>query len=117
LYKASLTLTQEQRDIIVGSCLGDLNIRQIGNYSRLVFDQKNKEYLFHLYDVFKEWVRTPPAERLQKRLPTSAICSNWHFSTISHADLQFYYTLFYPNGKKLLPLNIESYLTPRSLAY
>lgn len=53
-YKDSLKLSQEQRETIVGSCLGDLNIRKIGKYSRLVFDQKNKEYLFHLYDVFKE---------------------------------------------------------------
>jgi hypothetical protein len=116
-YKESLNLTQEQREIIIGSSLGDLNIRKIGKASRLVFDQKNKDYLFHLYNIFESWVRTPPKERLQQRLPTSNLCSNWHFSTLSHKELHFYYTLFYPQGKKLLPQDIQEYLTPRSIAY
>jgi hypothetical protein len=55
--------------------LGDLNLRKIGNYSRLVVEQKNKEYLFHLYEIFKDFIRTPPKERLQQRLETSEIKS------------------------------------------
>lgn len=42
-YKNLLHLTDEQKEIIVGTCLGDLNIRQIGQFSRLVFEQKNKD--------------------------------------------------------------------------
>lgn len=116
-YKDSLVLTPEQQQLIVGSTLGDLYIRQIGKYSRLVFEQKNKEYLFHLYDSFRDFTRTPPKERLQKRLPTSDIKSTWYFSTISHPLIHDYRLLFYPDNKKIIPASLESLITPRSLAY
>jgi hypothetical protein len=74
-YKNSITLTQEQKEVLLGGLLGDLSLRKIGNYSRLVVEQKNKEYLFHLYDIFKDFVITPPKERLQQRLITSEIRS------------------------------------------
>jgi len=74
-YKASLSFTEEQRDIILGTCLGDLNVRKIGKFSRLVFEQKNQEYLFHLYAKFSDFTRTPPKQRLQQRLSTSEIKS------------------------------------------
>lgn len=117
-YKASLKLSQEQREILAGGLLGDLSLRKIGKFSRLVVEQKNKDYLFHLYDIFSDYVRTPPQERLQKRLPTSEVKSTWYFSTISHSDFEEFYTIFYPNNKKkTLPKNVVDYLTPRSLAY
>ena len=59
-YKNLLDLTQEQKDIIIGTCLGDLYIRHIGKYSRLVFEQKNIEYLFHLYEKFRNFTRIEP---------------------------------------------------------
>jgi len=116
-YKASFTLSNEQREVLSGGLLGDLSLRKIGKFSRLVVEQKNQDYLFHLFDVFKDYVRTPPKERLQQRLATSETKSTWYFSTISHSDFEEFYKLFYPCGKKILPTNIEDYLTPRSLAY
>jgi hypothetical protein len=74
-YKASLVLTDLQKEILIGGLLGDLSLRKIGKYSRLVVEQKNKEYLFHLYVIFKDYVRTAPKERLQKRLETSEVRS------------------------------------------
>lgn len=116
-YKESLILTQEQQQIIVGCTLGDLYIRQIGKFSRLVFEQKNKEYLFYLYYIFENFTRTPPKERLQKRLTTSDTKSTWYFSTISHPLIHNYRLLFYPDNKKIIPNNLESILTPRGLAH
>jgi hypothetical protein len=60
---------------LIGSCLGDLYIRIFSGKGCLLFEQKNKEYLFHLYAVFKPFVRTSPKERKQKRLVTSKIKS------------------------------------------
>lgn len=74
-YKNSLKLTLEQKEVLIGGLFGDLNLRKIGNYSRLVVEQKNKEYLFHLYKLFKDFIRTEPKERLQKRLETSELKS------------------------------------------
>lgn len=116
-YKANLKLTQEQHESIVGGLLGDFSLRKIGKYSRLVFEQKNKDYLFHLYDIFKPFVRTPPKERLQKRLNTSEIKSTWYFSTISHPELENYYNWFYPKGQKRIPNDLIDYLTPHGIAY
>lgn len=116
-YKASLYLTEEQKEILIGGLLGDLNLRKIGNYSRLVVEQKNKEYLFHLYEIFKDYIRTAPKQRLQQRLITSEIKSTWYFSLISHPEFEYYYNLFYVNKRKIVPLNIEEILTPRAVAY
>ena len=116
-YKKGLILTTVQQDVIVGTALGDLGIQQIGKFSRLVFEQKNKDYLYNIYEVFKDFTRTPPKERTQQRLPTSEVKSTFYFSTISHEYIQQYRSLFYPEGKKVIPLNIEDYLTPRALAY
>ena len=92
-YKANLKLSQQQQEILVGGLLGDFSLRKIGKDSRLILEQKNQEYLFHLYDIFKDFVRTPPKERLQQRLNTSEIKSTWYFSTISHSDFTKYYNL------------------------
>lgn len=70
-YKLNLILTEEQKDVIIGCCLGDLYIRVFSNKGCLLFEQKNKEYLFHLYEIFKSYVKTAPKERKQKRLTTS----------------------------------------------
>nr|BBH42946.1 LAGLIDADG homing endonuclease [Marophrys sp. SRT127] len=124
-YKDSISLTQEQFEIIIGSVLGDLTIRKTGKYSRLVFEQKNKEYLYYLYDKFKEFTRTPPKERKQKRLATSELKSTWYFSTISHPEFEALWKLFYKtgdhitqkNGIKIVPETLFSHLTTRSLAF
>jgi len=63
------------------------------------------------------YVRTPPQERLQQRLPTSEVKSTWYFSTISHSDFEDFYNYFYPCGKKRLPESLQQLLTPRALAY
>jgi hypothetical protein len=116
-YKDTLKLTPEQHEVIVGLVLGDVYIRKIGKFSRLVFEQKNKDYLFHLYTMFQDFTRTAPKERKQQRLSTSEIKSTWFFSTVSHALFQTYRDMFYPQGKKTVPVDLEKSLTPRALAY
>lgn len=116
-YKNNLKLTEEQKEILMGGLLGDLHLRKIGKYSRLVVEQKNKEYLFHLYEIFKDFVRTKPKERLQKRLITSEWKSTWYFSTISHPEFEYYYNLFYVEKIKRINTEILDQLTARSISY
>ena len=54
---------------------------------------------------------------MQQRLKTSEIKSTWYFSTISHIELENYYQLFYPEGNKIIPNDLEEYLTPCGIAY
>lgn len=117
LYKSKLNLSNLQKEVLVGGLLGDLSLRLIGFNCRLVVEQKNKDYLFHLYEIFKDFTRIPPKERLQKRLSTSNYKSTWYFSTISHKDFTYYYKLFYNNKIKIIPYNIQLLLTNVSMAY
>lgn len=116
-YKDTLVLTEKQKEIIIGTCLGDLNIRQIGKFSRLVFEQKNKDYLFHLYSEFQSFTRTSPKERQQKRTETSDIKSTWYFSTLSHSLFHEYRLIFYPYEKKEIPEKLENIIASTSLTY
>jgi len=118
-YKRKLKLTRKQRDVLVGLLLGDghLETRNNGKTYRLKieYSNKNKEYCDHVYEVFQEWVLTPPRER--------NVSSNGHhsmnvaFSTVSHGAFRFYGQQFYKEGKKHVPSMINKLLTQRGLAY
>jgi len=67
-------------------------------------------------------VGTPPklASQFDKR--TSQIYYTMRFQTYSHENIQFYKDLFYQGDSKdtytkIVPLDIEQYLTPRALAH
>ena len=64
-------LTNEQREILHGLILGDLHMetQTKGKTFRLKFCQSNKlhkEYLFHLYDIYRDFVGTPPKYKEDK---------------------------------------------------
>ena len=75
ILKSSLFLTDLQKEVMFGCLLGDLHLNKIGLHCRLLFEQKNKDYLFHLYNLYENFVRAIPKERLQKRLKNSPIRS------------------------------------------
>jgi LAGLIDADG DNA endonuclease family len=111
-----MTLTNSQREIIVGCVLGDLHIEQSpnGQTARLVFEPsaKQENYVFHLYHIFKDWVReVKTRERING---TKSI----GFKTKYHGVFRFYRQQFYDlNGKKRISKRINKMLTPRSIAY
>ena len=56
-YKKTLKLTDLQRDIIIGTLLGDSSIaKQKTKSYNIKFEQKleNKEYIIHLFLIFKD---------------------------------------------------------------
>lgn len=120
LYKNSLVLSQKQFDIAVGCLLGDASIQtqdQVKTY-RLKFQQSDnlhREYLFHLHEIFNEWVLSPPFFNLERQM--------WSFQTISHSEFAKLAHLFVldENGikckKHIKHFLIENYLTPMGLAY
>ena len=67
LYKSSLKLTEIQREIIIGTLLGDATIpkQKKGNNYNIKFEQtlKNEEYIHHLYYIFSIFVGTGPKIR------------------------------------------------------
>lgn len=118
-YKKNLKLTSEQREILVGVLLGDahLETQNRGRTYRVKFEQseKHKEYLWHLYEVFKNWVLSPPQKKVVKIENKTYV--KWWFHTVSHGSFRFYAHQFYREGRKSVPRLIHRWLTPRALAY
>lgn len=113
--KSSLKLSDLQRDVLVGLLLGDAHLEtQNGGRTyrlKVEYSASEHEYVDHLYDLFKEWVLTPPQKKLD------ATHNNVWFQTISHAAFRFYAHQFYDEGRKCVPRNIHRFLTARNLAY
>lgn len=119
-YKKTLSLTEIQREVLVGTLLGDATIpAQKGNASHNVkLEQKasKKEYIDHLFG-------TPPVNRNITGGGAQDRQSVW-FRTYRYVIFTEYRNMFYKVGqsdeltlRKRVPLNIGDYLTGRSLAY
>ena len=78
----------------------------------------NKEYVFHLYYIFENWVGMSPKIREIKGGGAKNRQSIW-FRTYRHDIFNFYYKEFYVygEGKKRVPKEIVDWITPRVLAY
>ena len=63
-YKQTITLSQIQREVLVGTLLGDASIPLYRGKPRLnvKFAQKSAsaDYIQHLYSIFDNFVGTPP---------------------------------------------------------
>jgi hypothetical protein len=110
------------KEILVGLILGDLYIKKETNSKnvRLCFMQGtiHTDYLSCLYEKFSSYCGTAPKIRVlapDKR--TGKIYSSIYFNTYSLPCLNYLYDLFYPDGTKVVPKNIEELLTPLGLAY
>jgi hypothetical protein len=123
-YKTHLSLTAEQKEIIVGTLLGDASIRASNSAYNIKFEQKytQVDYLLHLYEIFEPFVGTGPKMRIiHNSFHKDYGVSCW-FRTYSHICLTYYANMFYAfdenrKRKKIVPKNIHKLLTPRALAY
>ena len=120
-YKQTITLNQIQWDVLVGTLLGDACI-SLDNCVQFEQCIARENYIWHLYEIFRDFVGTPP--RVKKiRGGGAGDRQSLRFRTYSHPDFEFYYNLFYPahaaegGRKKRVPHNIGEFLTARGLAY
>lgn len=118
-YKQDLKLTTRQREILIGVLLGDahLETQNRGRTYRLKIEQSetHQAYLKHLYEVFKQWVLTPP--QAKEKCCRGYTSKNWWFQTVSHGAFRFYAHQFYKEGRKSVPRLVHRWLTPRALSY
>lgn len=118
-YKRSLSLTDHQREVLIGVLLGDAHLesRSGGRIFRLKVEQsrKHESYVNHLYEIFREWVLSPP--RIRKVEIAGKQLENICFQTVSHEAFRFYAHQFYRERKKSVPKQIHRWLTPVSFAY
>jgi len=121
--KAKLTnLSSKQMEIAVGLALGDisLNTQNKGNSYRIKFEwgDLNKDYAFHVYSLFSEWILSEPREQVRINKNGHEV-KTWVFQTFSHKAFNPLAELFINSeGKKgISPNLIQDHLTPRGLAY
>lgn len=107
-----MNLTKRQKEIIVGTLLGDGYLEHDGfKASRLQIKQceRKKDYVFWLYKELEDLVKTPPKQRKDNK--------QWYFSTRSLIELDFFRNLFYGTGQKSVPTTIKKLpISPLSLA-
>lgn len=120
-------LNQNQQDILVGCLLGDANLQTEtqGRTWRLRMLQKaaHQGYLFHKYEVFKDFVTSPPiyGETFDER--TNKTYKRWYFNSTVSGSFSYFAQKFYifdstlQKWVKRVPLDIGELLTPIGLAY
>ena len=130
--KKNLKLTLLQKKILPGILLGDafLETQDNGKTYRLHVYQseKHKEYVYHLYDIFKPWCVSKP--KIIHRTYNTGVYKNKKatmisFKTISSGSFRFYAHIFInknsscskKNLTKKVPKLIHRWLNPISLAY
>lgn len=123
-YKKRLRLTEKQKEIIIGTLLGDGHLETLNNGRtyRLKIEHsiKQKEYVDWMYNQFGSWTnKAPEIRRRYSKFPNGSIIlsQKYGFSTYSHGALRFFGKQFYSkNGKKIIPKIIEKLLSPVSIA-
>ena len=113
-----MKLTDRQRAIVTGLLLGDghLETQNNGRTYRLKIEHgiAQKAYVDWLYREFKDWVWTPPKERLKLSFGKSIV--SYGFATYSSGALRFYAQQFYRERKKIIPKLIGKILDPQAIA-
>ncbi len=119
--KKNFKFDSKQKDIIIGTLLGDATIatRQGRPILRLKFEQqeKFKRYITHLYEEFKPFIGSPPAPRYNHE--RTEVVSFW-VATYTNPSFKYYYDLFYKKHfffKKRVPKQIGKLMNARVLAY
>ncbi len=104
------SLTEEQKEILVGTLLGDGAMRKKTQALLEINHSINqKELVDWLYLKFKNLVGTPPKTRLGNGRRIA-----YRFTTRSVSSLTPFYELFFLNRKKQIPAGLK--LTPLTLA-
>ena len=117
-------LSSIQREILMGILLGDASLSRSNNGKtyrlRILQSEAHKDYVFHLYEVFKEFTKTPPKQySFRDSRNPGKLCSRWYFNTVADTCFVEYAQLFYRDKIKQLPpmLELEKRVTARSIAY
>jgi len=122
-----MTLNQHQKDLIIGSLLGDGNMQTYSNGNtwryRALHQSKHSDYIFYKYDTLKNLCGTAPKESSTFDLRTNKWYHWYSFDTLTNPSLRFFANMFYTFDNKtqrwvkMIPHKIELFLTPRVLAY
>lgn len=128
LTQLTTKLTQLQKDLLIGTLLGDGSMQTFSNGKtwryRAIHQSSQVDYLLYKYEILKELCNTEPKESSTYDSRTNKTYYRYSFNTLTNPSLRFFANLFYkikdtpPLGIiKVVPINIELFLTPRALAF
>lgn len=112
-----LSLTQKQ--IIYGTVLGDGYLQRTGKNNarlRLEHGKNQKEYLFWKANQFKKLFQGRPKYIERIHPITKRKYSYWRYQSNTSPVLGKIRKIFYPKGKKIIPEDIDKYLSLLTLA-
>lgn len=120
-----MILSNKQKSLLFGSLLGDGNLQTFneGRSWRYRALQKEKEYLYHKYDILKSLCSSEPIFSQTKDSRTKNVSTRYSFNTQTNDALRFYGNMFYTFDKnnkrwvKDVPINVAKFLTDEALAY
>ena len=112
-------LSSKQKEVLIGTLLGDGILERNGQYVRLRVDHsiKQKSYVEWKYKIFHKF--TTGGMKYLSRLDNRKKKRYYHckFDTISTPLLSEFHRKFYPNGQKRVPKDIiRIFKKPLSLA-
>jgi len=117
--KIMIHLSLLQKQILYGLILGDGYLQKTGKKNarlRLEHGQKQKEYLLWKVEVFKLLFQGK-AKYIERIHPISKNkYGYWRHQSQSTPYLGHLQKIFYPNGKKEIPKDLEKYLSLKTLA-
>jgi hypothetical protein len=110
-------LPEPEHSVLVGSLLGDACLSRNGRLYRVRFDHSasSTEYALWKHSLLRRLCYEPRAVAVfDKR--TRNHYHHIRFDTKSLAELEWYANTFYPTGRKVVPLCVESLLSELALA-
>jgi len=121
--KAAIEFPPELKELITGMMLSDGSLRIHGKDAYLQIGQKDKEFVYHLSNLFAKIgiVGAPPIECKSIIKPSGNLRISYLLTTFTMPYLTELHSECYRKveGKnvKVIPSNIDSLLTPIALAY
>lgn len=114
----NIVLSELQNDLIIGSTIGDANIRQREkNCSfRIGHSPKQKRYLEYKYEILKEFENS--GIKLSQREINGRLANTFNVDFDTHYVFNYYRKLFYnKSGIKVIKKEALNFINPRSLAF
>ena len=114
-----MLLTKKQKEILIGTMLGDGHLEKNGRGARLRVDHtlKQDDYVHWKYTEFKDFATAKPRVIRSFHKNSKKFYERSHFSTFTSDIFLKWQDLFYENKRKIIPTNIQSLLTsPLTLA-
>lgn len=121
----NINITKDMEEILVGTLLGDGNINCISKSKIKKFKDtgiltfahstKQKEYCFYKYKKLISLFNREP--KFNQQIRKGKINESYYAISKSSVSLKKYWSIFYKEGEKIIPPNIEEYFTKQSLAY